>query len=42
VVKLIHCWSLVSPPSAPGQPPPLDSWVRQVFFAYTVDPGDLR
>ncbi len=42
VVKLIHCWSLVSPPSAPGQPPPLDSWERHVFFTYTVDPGDLR
>lgn len=41
-VKLVHYWSEIAPVPPPGEVPLPDSWNREVFFIYTVEPGDLR
>jgi hypothetical protein len=40
-VKLIHYWSEIPPPPEDGEEPRLERWKRDVFFTYTVNPGDL-
>jgi hypothetical protein len=40
-VKLVHYRSLIPPLAASGEAPPPERWERDVFFIYTVKPGDL-
>jgi hypothetical protein len=40
-VKLIHYRSLIPPLAAADEAPPPERWERDVFFIYTVKPGDL-
>jgi hypothetical protein len=40
-VKLIHYWSEVLPAPEAGEAPQPEHWSRDVFFTYTVNPGDL-
>lgn len=41
-VKLVHYWSEIPSISLAGETPPPEHWQRDVFFVYTVRPGDLR
>lgn len=40
-VKLVHYRSVISPLPQPDETPPPERWGRNVFFTYTVKPGDL-
>jgi len=40
-VKLVHYWFVIPPPPGQGETPPSERWGREVFFTYTVKPGDL-
>lgn len=41
VVKLAHYWSEIPPPPSSDETPQPERWNRDVFFTYTVQPGDL-
>jgi hypothetical protein len=41
-VKLAHYWSLIPSPSETGEEPEPGRWQRDVFYTFTVSPGDLR
>jgi hypothetical protein len=42
IVRLVHYWSEILPPPEAGEEPRPERWSRDVFFTYTVDPGELR
>jgi hypothetical protein len=41
-VKLVHYWSVIPSEPSPGELLPPERWQREMFFVYTVRPGDLR
>lgn len=41
IVKLAHYRCIIPWAPPPGEEPPPDRWEREVFFTYTVKPGDL-
>ena len=41
IVKLAHYRSIIPWAPAPGEQPAPERWEREVFFTYTVKPGDL-
>jgi len=41
IVKLAHYRSIIPWAPPPGEQPPPERWEREVFFTYTVNPGDL-
>ena len=41
IVKLAHYRCIIPWAPPPGEEPPPDRWEREVFFTYTVNPGDL-
>jgi len=41
IVKLAHYRCIIPWAPPPGEEPPPERWEREVFFTYTVNPGDL-
>jgi len=41
IVKLAHYRCVIPWAPPPGEDPPAEHWERDVFFTYTVNPGDL-
>ena len=41
IVRLAHYWSEIPPPPLPDETPRPERWNRNIFFTYTVKPGDL-
>ena len=41
-VKLVHYWFEIPPPPPPGEQPSPEHLGRNIFFVYTVKPGDLQ